>query len=453
MPTAYAEVPSDPKATSAVVSAPSSHSEDAASNLALPWVVRLRYGMILGELTIVLGMKALFGLEVPLLWALAPLAVMLSSNVLVSQKPPLSTLFPQQTLVALFVLDILCLTVVLGLTGGAMNPFSVLYLVQITLSAVVIQKAWTWVLGSISTICFGLLFFFNVPLPGLHVHEAEPGLSPHLVGMWIAFIVATALIVFFTGKISDALRKREQQVRALQDEIAKKDRLASLVTLAAGAAHELGTPLGTIAVVARELERFASNLPDGDAALADAQLIRAEVDRCRVILERMSVEGAEPMGEIARTIRVSQLFKEVLGQFPDAERARLTAEVPDDETMAVLPVQATVQSLVALTKNAFDANVPDGQVRLSAMSVGPEIVFAVSDRGRGMSETVLRRVGEPFFTTKEPGRGMGLGTFLVRTFAERMGGHLSFESGPGKGTTALLTLPLHAPGSEIRAAV
>jgi len=428
-------------------------SEDAAPNLALPWVVRLRYGIVLGELALVLGMRAVFRLGVPLFWVMAPLAVILCSNVLVNRKPQVSPRFPQQTLAGLFVLDILCLTAVLGLTGGAMNPFSVLYLVQITLSAVVLQKAWTWVLGSISTICFGLLFFFNVPLPGLHVHEAEPGLSPHLVGMWIAFILATALIVFFTGKISDALRQRDQQVLALQEEIAKKDRLASLVTLAAGAAHELGTPLGTIAVVARELERFAAALPEGDAALADARLIRAEVDRCRLILERMSVEGAEPMGEAARSILVTDLFDEVLRQFPAEQRRHLAVEVRDVQTVAVLPVQATIQSLVALVKNALDANVSSVPVRLCAVPGGPEITFSVSDQGQGMPETVLRRIGEPFFTTKEPGRGMGLGTFLVRTFAERMGGRLSFSSSPGKGTTALLELPSCSLRREVRDAV
>lgn len=440
-------------ASPTVVAATSMRSEDAAPNLALPWMVRLRYGMVLGEAALVVGMGAVFRLGVPLLWALAPLAVILSSNILVNRKPRVAIRFPQQTLAVLFVADILCLTAVLGLTGGAMNPFSVLYLVQITLSAVVLQKAWTWVLGLISTVCFGLLFFFNVPILGLHVHEAEPGLSPHLVGMWIAFIAATALIIFFTGKVSDALRLRERQVLELQDEVAKNEKLASLVTLAAGAAHELGTPLGTIAVVSRELEHYASSLPDGEAARADARLIRAEVDRCRMILERMSVEGAEPMGESARCIRITELLDEVVSQFPEAQRVRLAADASDVETTAVLPVQATVQSLVALTKNALEASIPGTQVRLRAVPDGPDIVFAVSDQGHGMSEAVLRRIGEPFFTTKEPGCGMGLGTFLVSTFAERLGGHLSFESGLGQGTTAFLKLPSDVTRSEIHGTV
>lgn len=434
------------------VTAVNNRPAPSASDLALPWVMKLRYGMVFGGVAIVLGLNAIYRIGVPLALALAPLVVILCSNVAVRYFPGVSARYSQGTVAALFVLDILCLTAVLSLTGGAMNPFTVLYLVQITLSAVVLRKAWTWFLGLISVFCFGLLFFFNVPMPGLHVHEAEPGLSPHLIGMWIAFIVATTLIIFFTGKISDLLREREQQVRTLQDEVAKSERLASLVTLAAGAAHELGTPLGTIALVSRELERYAATLADGAAALEDAKLIRSEVERCRRILERMSVDGAEPLGESNQVIRVKDLVGNVVSEFAEAQRARISVGIPPTETTAILPVQATVQSLVALTKNALDASSNGSLVWLSAAQLDEEIIFSVNDEGQGMSERVLRRIGEPFFTTKEPGSGMGLGVFLARTFAERMGGCLTFESKPGRGTTARLKVPNNARMKETHSA-
>jgi two-component system sensor histidine kinase RegB len=227
--------------------------------------------MVGGEAGIVLGMFYGFHLGHAFLWTLAPLAVILSSNVLLGQLRTLPFKFPQQTLGAVFCLDTLCLTLILGLTGGTMNPFSLLYLVQITLSAVVLHKIWTRVLGALSTVCFGLLFFFYIPSAAFQMHHVEQGLSPHLVGMWIAFIVAVTLITFFTGKIADSLRTREQEILDLRDQVAKNERLASLVTLAAGAAHELGTPLGTIAVVARELERYAASFRNNDAILADAK--------------------------------------------------------------------------------------------------------------------------------------------------------------------------------------
>jgi two-component system sensor histidine kinase RegB len=413
-----------------------------AAHAALPWVVRLRYGIVAGEAGIVLGTFYAFRLDFPLLWTLAPLAVVLASNIWLGNTRDFPARFPDETLGAIFVLDTLCLTAMLGLTGGPNNPFSLLYLVQITLSAVALRKAWTRALGALATACFGLLFFFHIPLAALQAHNSDNRLSPHLVGMWIAFVVGVALITFFTGKISDALRRREREVFDLQEQVAKHERLASLVTLAAGAAHELGTPLGTIAVVAKELERYASALSGSDAVLEDARLIRSEVERCRRILERMSVQGAEPMGEAARKIRIADLLNEVVEQLPEAQRTIVVVEVSDEKLTAVLPEQATVQSVAALVQNAIDANRERRPVLVRASEAGAELSISIRDHGHGMPETVLRRIAEPFFTTKEPGKGMGLGTFLVRTFAERLGGRLFFESTAGQGTVATLLLPL-----------
>jgi two-component system sensor histidine kinase RegB len=415
-----------------------------APNVALPWVLRLRYGMVVAEAAIVLGTRYGFRIDFPIVWTLAPLAPMLASNVVLQRAREMSSRFPEQTLGAAFVLDTLCLTAMLGLTGGPTNPFSLLYLVQITLSAVVLHKNWTWALGVLSTVCFGLLFFFHLPLAALETHHVEEGLSAHLIGMWIAFVIAAGLITFFTGKVSDALRRREREVLDLQEQVAKHERLASLVTLAAGAAHELGTPLATIAVVAKELERYAMNLSAGDAVLDDAKLIRSEVERCRLILSRMSAQGAEPMGETAREIRIARLLSEVHGQVPEADRGCITVELPDEAITAILPVQATVQAVGALVQNALDANLEQRPVVIRAAQTGSQLSISVVDHGSGMPDGVLRRIAEPFFTTKEPGRGMGLGTFLVRTFAERLGGRLAFQSISGQGTTATLELPLNS---------
>jgi len=134
---------------------------DLAPNLALPWVLRLRYGMVAGEAAMILGMFYGFRLRLPLLWTFAPLAIILISNILLGRWRTLPFQFPQETLGAIFCLDTLCLTTILGLTGGPMNPFSLLYLVQITLSAVVLRKVWRRALGVLATVCFGLLFFFG----------------------------------------------------------------------------------------------------------------------------------------------------------------------------------------------------------------------------------------------------------------------------------------------------
>ena len=193
--------------------------------------------------------------------------------------------FPRALCGAALTLDTLLLTGLLHATGGASNPFSVLYLVYITLAAVVLGARWTWFLAALSVGCYGLLFAAFVPLE--HVSHLAPGMQLHLQGMWVAFCVAAVLTAYFVVQMSTAIEQRDAEMSAMRDRAARSERLASLTTLAAGAAHELGTPLATIAVAARELERSIRALPAvRDAALVeDAALIRSEVDRCRAILE------------------------------------------------------------------------------------------------------------------------------------------------------------------------
>src|SRR5262249_51073248 len=168
--------------------------------------------------------------------------------------------------------DTLCLTLLLGLSGGPANPFSLLYLVQITFSAIVLRKLWTWALGVLSTLSFGLLFWISRDVPAFHEHGQSGEFSLHLLGMWLAFGTAALLISFFVGKMASESRQKESEIRLMQKRLARNDRLASLVTLSAGAAHEIATPLATIAVTAKELEREAREQLRHSRIEEDAQL-------------------------------------------------------------------------------------------------------------------------------------------------------------------------------------
>jgi two-component system sensor histidine kinase RegB len=269
-------------------------------------------------------------------------------------------------------------------------------------------------------------------------HHVGPGSDLHLTGMWIGFAVAAFLIALFSGKISEELRARESQLLLLQDQLAAKQRLASLATLAAGAAHELSTPLATIAVVAKELEYFSTRVKQDTSVAEDSRLIRSEVERCRLILEAMSAQGAEFPGEAPARINVEDVIWRLRDQLPVPVLDRLSVKVGASVEMCV-PVRALIQSLSALLKNAAQAS-EQTPIFLEVASQGDRITFAVRDDGPGVPEEVLKRIGEPFFTTKPPGKGMGLGTFLVRAFAECVGGSLHFDSSPGRGTTALLEI-------------
>jgi len=403
----------------------------------------MRYGMLAAQLALVLFLGVGLGENLQLGWLAVPLAITAITNLILRRKF-VSSRNPQALLGELFCLDTVCLTVVLGLTGGPMNPFSLLYLVQIMLSAMVLNKTWTWFLGLLSTCAFGLLFWFSKPIAAFSPHHAESGLTLHLAGMWIAFTIAALLITFFIGKVSEAVRQHEREVLDLRDRLAKSQRLASLVTLAAGAAHELGTPLSTIAVVAKELERAAAlhdglGSNQGAAILEDAKLIRAEVARCRLILQRMSADGAETPGEASIPVPLRQILAGVAARFERYPELKVVNR--DADQILLLPREATVQAVSALVKNALDANIEHREVVLKAQIQDSQVRFVVEDKGAGMTPEVLSHLAEPFFTTKAPGVGMGLGTFLVRMFAEHLNGRLSFDSTLGKGSTAVLELP------------
>jgi two-component system sensor histidine kinase RegB len=401
--------------------------------------VRLRYGMALGQIATALFVRYALGIDLPLgAFAIAP-ALVAASNLLLAGE---SRRIPTSTLVAwAFVLDTLCLTFLLMLSGGPTNPFSLLYLVHITLSAIILTKRWTWLLGALSTLCFGLLFRVYRPIPALEMHHPADGANLHLIGMWIGFCVAAALVASFSGKISELLRQHENSLLRMQAELAKRDRLASLATLSAGAAHELNTPLGTIAVVARELELYATNTARNEAIAEDSRLIRTEVDRCREILWRMSVQGAQPAAQASEPVAPCELLDDVCREIQQPERLRVEVSAGEPVTLTV-PRRAVAQALIALTRNALEASGPGAPVRVTGRHTGDRFQFIIADRGKGMSPITLRRIGEPFFTTKEPGKGMGLGTFLVRTLAEQLGGRLTFESSPLTGTLATFELPL-----------
>jgi two-component system, sensor histidine kinase RegB len=412
---------------------------ELAPSLALPWIAKLRDGVLIGEILLILLARFLFHLDLAVEWLAIPLAASAASNVVLHRFTPKFTARPVLGLLLAF--DTICLTALLALSGGPANPFSVLYLVEITLSAVVLSKAWTWMLGGLSAVGFGLLFWAHVRVPVFEGHHETGGFSAHLIGMWIAFTVGAFLITVFIGKVSEALRRQEQESLEFQQRLAHHERLASIATLAAGAAHELGTPLATIAVASRDLELSGKELAIDSTLAEDARLIRSEVERCGKILRQMSGRGAEPAGEMPVFTSLQEICAGLKSEL-SSEEANLVQTEVTGESKALLPPGAVRQALTALVKNALQASPPGHRVTLMAESWPERVRFTVQDSGCGMSLETLNRISEPFYTTKGTGCGLGLGTFLARVFAERLNGSLVFESELGTGTKAILELPL-----------
>ncbi|MCB9740754.1 MAG: HAMP domain-containing histidine kinase [Deltaproteobacteria bacterium] len=411
------------------------------------WLLRLRWAWYGGGAMLV-GLTEVAGIPMPWLPLGALLALGFGSNLgltaLLRRDPEVRA---ADAVASALGLDVGLFTLALLATGGAYNPFSLLYLVLVV-AAVQATRGWrAWALTLWTVVAFAVLFGvqsweLQVP-PQTHAEHV----SFHLRGMWLAAGAAAAFIAWFVG-----VQRAEQAAlaAALEHERTARgraERLASLATLAAGAAHEMATPLGTIAVVAAELDAVLAEADvDLDAAREDARLITAEVQRCRDVLDRMAVDAGAARGEAPVAATAEALVAAVRERLRPG--AALRTEVAAGLPTLQLPLGSVATAVAGLCDNAVRASAEATEPAALGIAATDGVaegaggwVITVRDRGPGIEAATLARIGEPFFSTRPHGEGMGLGVFLAREVARRLGGALHLQSEPGAGVAATMTLP------------
>jgi two-component system sensor histidine kinase RegB len=344
----------------------------------------------------------------------------------------------------LLAFDIGELAVLLFLTGGLQNPFVFLFLGPVLISATALPPRMTLLLGGFAVLCATILAFLHYPLPWASEDPLE--LPPlYLLGVWLSLLLATGYISVYAWQVTEEARQLSDALAATELILAREQHLSQLDGLAAAAAHELGTPLSTITVIARELERaIERDSPHAD----DVRLLRAESQRCRDILAKLTElsGGGEPFARLP----ISTLIEEVVAPHRDFGVDIHVALPPDRNQEPVGPRNpAILYGLGNLVENAVDF--ARERVEMAALWTGDDVAVIISDDGPGFAPEILDRIGEPYVTSRRRRRrrqvyddgettGLGLGFFIAKTLLERSGATVSFENRvfPGRGAVVRL---------------
>ena len=407
--------------------------------LRLRTLVRLRWLAIVGQAGAVLGVHFVLGFPLPLSACLAAVALSAWLNIFLSIRWRKSVRLQETHSGLLLLYDVLQLGVLLYLTGGIENPFAFLFLVPVTISATSLTTRWTIWLGIVAFGCATFLAFEHYPLPWVPGQRLElPEI--YIAGMWTAIVCGVVFSAIYARRIADEARQMSAALSATEMVLAREQRLSALDGLAAAAAHELGTPLATIALVAKELKR---EIPVDGPYTEDIELLISQTARCREILARLSSREAQTDDMYQRTrmlAMIEELIEPLRGS--DVIIAVTSTEDSDDTERNLEPVfrrnPGIAYGLGNLLENAVDF--ARSRLEVEARWTAAQVSITVTDDGPGFHENILDRLGDPFVTTRpgygegtdEAGRheGMGLGFFIAKTLLERSGATVSLANRP-----------------------
>lgn len=383
----------------------------------------LRNFAIAGQIVIIAWVRYALDVPLPVEAMAAVVGAQVAFNVLTAWRLARPWPVTHKEFFAQLLVDVAALTALVYLSGGGANPFVSFYLVPLIIAATALPRAYTWAMAVITAACYSLLMVYFVP-------HHDGGFGLHLLGMWLNFILSAALIAFVIVRMAATLRERDRMLSEFREESLRNEKIVALGALAAGAAHELSTPLTTMAVIAEDMEKECA--PE---FAHDVKCLRDQIAVCKRSLTRL-LAHAHPEAALS----LESFFKETLEQWrlirPTVPlTARWAGTAPH-----VIAENTLGQSLMNLLNNAADAS-PSG-VELEGSWDDHQLTIEIRDHGPGITSEVAKRAGEPFFTTKVPGQGFGLGLFLANATVERLGGTVRLFNHAAGGACTQITLPL-----------
>lgn len=397
----------------------------------------------------------------PMLAAVAALAVL---NLLTWLRLRNNSPVSNAELFAQLCADVLALSVLLYYGGGSTNPFISLFLLPLVIAAATLPHGYTWAMTAITTGCYTLLMKYYVPLPAPYgvpgdmadmadmadmegmQHDMDGmniGAMPqenifnlHVIGMWLGFVISAVVVAYFVVKMAHAVRERDETLARVREETLRNERIVALGIQAAGAAHELGTPLSTLAVIIGELKRDQAVLPEWRDNL---DILDGQVQACKRILGKLLAHAQD--SETQATQPLEQFLADTLSEWQLLRpTVHYSYQISGAQPVPQLRIDPALRAaLLNLLNNAADAS-PD-EINIEAHWDADNFMLKIHDHGQGLTPEAAARAGSAFFTTKEEGRGLGL--FLANATVERMGGKVRLFNRDSGGATTEVILPLH----------
>jgi two-component system sensor histidine kinase RegB len=392
--------------------------------ISLRTLVPIRWIAVAGQALAILTVHYGLGFHLPLVPALAIVALSALLNVVLIVARPIVVRLGERRAAMYLAYDILQLGVLLYLTGGLQNPFAILIVAPVTVAATALGRRSVIALSVLAILVISGLTEWHLPLPW----SGRPPVFPIelAVGTWIALVLATVFIAAYTWSVAQEARRLRDAVAATQLALAREQRVSAVGALAAAAAHELGSPLATIAVVAKELAR---ELPASSPHAEDAALLLSQTERCREILAGLARQPEQDGGSPYSRLPVSTLVEAAGAPYRDA-RVRLifaTAGEPAEDEPLVRRSPEIMHGLANLVQNAVQF--ARAEVSVTTYWDAVAVSVDIADDGPGFPAYLLSRLGEPYISSRTGGGDhMGLGIFIAQSLLERSGARLAFEN-------------------------
>ena len=405
-------------------------------------LIQLRWIAVIGQIVTIEFAFYGLGVQLPLQAMMAALGGLLAFNVASALRCRARRSVGSAEVFVSLLVDVALLTVQLYLSGGASNPFVFLYLLQVTLGAVLLKPAFTWTLFGVTATCFAALALFAHPLALPPDHNLGLA-SLYIQGMLICFGLNAVLLVTFITRIGRNLRERDARLAALRQRAAEEEHIVRMGLLASGAAHELGTPLATLAVILGDWRRMPAFTADAEL-LEEVTEMQTQLQRCKSIVSGILLSAGEARGESSAATTLHTFLDGLVEEWRRTRvRSALSYHNRFGADLPVVSDSAVKQMIFNVLDNALEASGAQPSIHLDVTQAAGELVLHCTDQGPGFAPAMLAQLGKPYNSSKgRPGGGLGL--FLVVNVARTLGGRVAAANRPEGGASVTIHLPLAA---------